>query len=286
MKGFAADWLALREPADHAARSQPGPKALAASFASRVRARASGAPRILDLAGGAGSNLRFLAPLIGGAQHWTVWDHDPALLDRIPDTCGSWAAQRGWQVDMVDKQLVVTGADLSLTICAVARDLRKNLDFRRHDGIACAALLDLVSLRWCEDLVQALIEAEWPPLLCSLVADGVWRWAPAVAADNDVGALFAADMLRDKGFGAALGYGAVSAAKDLFSGNGLTVELAPSPWELRPGDQRLQEAMLEFCEEAIGRGGNSLYNEWLTTRRDLIGVQKLSVGHCELLASR
>ena len=63
---FAADWLALREPFDHAARSV----ALARRLADRLPAR----PRLLDLGGGTGSLFRFLAPIIGRGQDWILLD--------------------------------------------------------------------------------------------------------------------------------------------------------------------------------------------------------------------
>ena len=49
MSGFASDWLALREPYDHAARAQPLLAALAAWAAPRGRLA------IVDLGSGTGS---------------------------------------------------------------------------------------------------------------------------------------------------------------------------------------------------------------------------------------
>ena len=65
-KHFDADWLALREPFDHAARSV----ALARRLADRIPRR----PRLLDLGAGTGSLFRFLAPIIGRGQDWIVID--------------------------------------------------------------------------------------------------------------------------------------------------------------------------------------------------------------------
>ncbi|MGD8498218.1 MAG: class I SAM-dependent methyltransferase, partial [Chromatiales bacterium] len=59
MSGFSPDWLALREPLDARARS--------AALVDRLRAQAPRGPRrILDLGSGTGSNLRYLAPRLGG----------------------------------------------------------------------------------------------------------------------------------------------------------------------------------------------------------------------------
>jgi hypothetical protein len=66
------EWLALREPADAAARSTE----LAEILARRVTA-----PLVIhDLGGGTGSMGRWLAPRLPGPQHWVVHDRDPDLL--------------------------------------------------------------------------------------------------------------------------------------------------------------------------------------------------------------
>ena len=78
------DWLALREPADAAARD-PELAALAARPARRPGARWS----IRDLGCGTGSLGRWLAPQLPGPQHWILHDRDTALLARaeagLPD---------------------------------------------------------------------------------------------------------------------------------------------------------------------------------------------------------
>ena len=65
-----ADWLALREPADAAARS--------AELADRLTLR----PPLLvhDLGSGTGSMARWLAPRLPTPQHWVLHDRDAALL--------------------------------------------------------------------------------------------------------------------------------------------------------------------------------------------------------------
>jgi hypothetical protein len=76
MTGFAADWLALREPVDRCARSAP---VLAATrlWADR-RATPGCALRVVDLGAGTGGNLRCLAPYLSAPQAWTLVDDDPA----------------------------------------------------------------------------------------------------------------------------------------------------------------------------------------------------------------
>src|SRR5947209_2715209 len=71
----SSTWLALREPADAAARSP--------ELAERLERRLSSAGRrvIHDLGGGTGSMGRWLAPRLPGPQHWVVHDRDADLLE-------------------------------------------------------------------------------------------------------------------------------------------------------------------------------------------------------------
>ena len=69
------EWLALREPADAAARSPE----LAERLARRLPA--AGPLLIHDLGGGSGAMRRWLAPRLAGPQHWVVHDRDERLLE-------------------------------------------------------------------------------------------------------------------------------------------------------------------------------------------------------------
>src|SRR5688572_24820143 len=71
---FSAEWLALREPADTAARSAVLAREVASSFDRHTPVRA------LDLAAGTGANARYLADHFGSRQDWLLVDHDPQLL--------------------------------------------------------------------------------------------------------------------------------------------------------------------------------------------------------------
>ena len=72
-----ADWLALREPADAAARST--------ELVDELRADSCpGRPlRIHDLGCGTGSMARWLAPRLPGPQRWVLHDRDAELLARV-----------------------------------------------------------------------------------------------------------------------------------------------------------------------------------------------------------
>src|SRR5580765_2302390 len=75
-----ADWLALREPADAAARSV----SLTREVAAALGIPSGGALRILDLCSGTGSNVRYLAPRLLTPQDWLLVDRDAELLARAP----------------------------------------------------------------------------------------------------------------------------------------------------------------------------------------------------------
>src|SRR5579859_6958144 len=68
-------WLALREPADAAARAR--------DLVERLSRQppAGGRWVIHDLGCGTGAMGRWLAPLLPGAQHWVVHDRDGELLE-------------------------------------------------------------------------------------------------------------------------------------------------------------------------------------------------------------
>jgi len=113
---FDPAWLDMREPADHAARSQ----GLLRAFAEMMPKAA----RILDLGSGTGSTMRAVSPLLPGAS-WTLTDHDPALL--------ALARERAPDVETVQIDLATDLAGL------LARDA---------DAITASALIDLVSADW------------------------------------------------------------------------------------------------------------------------------------------
>ena len=114
-EGFAADWLALREPFDHAARSV----ALARRLADRLPER----PRLVDLGGGTGSMFRFLAPIIGRGQDWILVDADDALLEDAFGRTAAWARRQGFAATAEGDELSVSTPHGLWRMRAVARDL-------------------------------------------------------------------------------------------------------------------------------------------------------------------
>ena len=219
---FAADWLSLREPADHAARSE----ALFTTLRQHLDRRASGgrALRIVDLGAGSGSNLRWLSPRLPQAQHWTLVDRDAALLKR--------ARAQGLQPDhqpRIDLETVEADlADSTLPWIAEA------------DLVTAAAFFDLVSERWIERLSRACAEAGAAALFV-LSVDGRWQLFDSsnrqITDEDDfyVQRLFNQHQRRDKGLGAALGPDATAVLTSSLASQGLDVTTQPSDWDLPAG---------------------------------------------------
>ena len=269
MSGFSADWLALREPVDMAARNP--------ELTVRLRdwRRGRGPLTVLDLASGTGANLRFLAPLLGGEQHWRLVDHDPVLLARGEEQCVAWAAERemnlalDWQrVDLVDDW--------------------ERLDFRGAHLVTASALLDLVSADWLERLAQRCQDAR-AAVFVAMSYDGSIAWEPALAGDERVRERVNRHQRTDKGFGPALGPDAVATLAMLLRNLGYEVIVRPSPWRLGPEQRAMQTALLEGWVNAarqIAPEAEDEWADWQARRRRWIegGASRLRVGHGDLFA--
>lgn len=254
---FDADWLALREPADTAARS--------IVLARRLRAMTppDGNWRIIDLGAGTGANRRWLKPRLGGRQHWTLADNDPRLL----------------------RHAVGPG------LRRIELDLSEGLDplnFRRADLITASALLDLVSEAWLQRLIARCRESG-AALLFALSYDGHIAWNPADGDDDLVRHLVNRHQRGDKGFGASLGPAAGTVAAKLLRDGGYRVRVAPSSWRLGAGQSLLQMALLDgwltAAMETAPDQAKAL-KAWAVRRRQHIatGESHLVVGHVDVLA--
>src|SRR6266852_7588068 len=72
---FSAQWLALREHYDQAARNGAVLDAVAATFAG------ASAATVTDLGCGTGATMRAIAPCLPARQSWRLVDNDNVLLD-------------------------------------------------------------------------------------------------------------------------------------------------------------------------------------------------------------
>lgn len=253
VSGFRAEWLELREPCDHAARSMP----LADAFAEAL----GPAPRLIDLGCGTGNNLRYLAPRLPAGQRWLLVDHDPELLQK-----GRAALER-------------TQIDVRFRALNLARELP---DLGDCTGITASALLDLASAAWLERL------ARWcrgRPVLMALTFDGRLAWQPAADEDECVRQRFLAHQRTDKGFGPALGADAAGHFAGRLEAQGQRVTMARSDWRLDPVDTPLLAATLDGIIAAVAEM-DAGPEAWTSLRRRQLAARELhlNVGHVDLLA--
>ncbi|MFH6785209.1 methyltransferase domain-containing protein [Methylobacterium sp. MA0201] len=280
MTGFSPDWLALREPADHAARD-PG---LVAALGRALRDRASEDPvRVVDLGCGAGSNLRALAAHLGPAQAWTLVDHDPALLAAARARLAAWAERVAEDGDGL--VLHRGGARIAVRFRALdlAADPAAAFD-ERPDLVTAAALFDLASEGWIAAAAGAVAGCG-AVFYTALTYDGQESWTPAHPADAAIHAAFQAHQAGDKGFGPAAGPGATAILAEAFQHYGYAVETAASPWRLGLGEAVLLRELAEGTARAAAETGRVAIAEaeaWGALRQ-APGTGAV-IGHRDLLA--
>jgi len=205
VSGFDPEWLALREPYDHAARDPELPARFAASLGD--------APTIVDLGCGTGSNLRYLAPRLGREQSWICVDHDQLLLRAAIDRIRAWATAPGWSLAPAPGGIGVAAPDFSIRVRLCAHDLARGPppDLPAGASVSASALLDLASAAWLDAFAGRCRQR---PLLLALSFDGRLEFSPADEDDEEVRRRFLRHQRTDKGFGPALGPDAVAFLAD------------------------------------------------------------------------
>ena len=278
-ESFDADWLALREPFDAAARSL----SLAETLIAHLPAR----PRLLDLGCGTGSLFRWLAPMIAGPQVWFLADQDPALLDAAYARSAEWAEARGWTVTFPQRAMLVHAPGGAWRIEALAVDLAdpESLPLEDADAVLCSALLDLVSAEWVESLA-ALLDT---PFLACMSVDGRDRFLPAHRADPILRAAFRRDQLRDKGLGRALGPAAPARMLAALAENGFRTRSAPSDWRIpATALAMLRETIAGRAEAArsASPARTGAIDLWAASRlRQALAMRlAIRIGHRDILA--
>lgn len=276
MSGFSPDWLALREPADHAARNPQLLSAVGGYFAARQSLT------IVDLGSGAGSNLRGSYSALPTHQHWTLVDHDERLLAVARERLSAWADAAHEQ----GEELVLTKGEKIITVDTRQADLDKDLEWVlgwQPDLVTAAALLDLASKRWLERFAAAL-SSQRLPLYTVLTYDGRETWQPEHAADARMLAAFHHHQHSDKGFGPAAGPDATEIAAEAFRKAGFAVSIGESPWQLAESQRELMLALAQGSAGAVGETGHvepGAIAEWLAARQD---AASCLIGHLDLWA--
>jgi hypothetical protein len=251
---FDARWLALREPADHAARD-PGLLGEAAQWLAGAEA-----PVAVDLGAGTGSTLRAFRGRAAGVR-WRLVDNDARLLAE--------AARR-------HPEAVTVEADLDDVDALPLDDARL---------LTASALFDLVPDVWLARLADRLSRAR-VALYAALSYDGEMGWAPPDPRDGGILAAFNAHQRCDKGLGPALGPAAGARIAEVMAACGFVVRTASSPWRLGPDQAELQAALAADVAAAALEAGAHRAPEWAQARRAAAtaGASSCTVGHLDVLA--
>jgi len=220
MSGFSAEWLALREPADAAARAPRVTQAIADATCGRTPLR------VADLGCGTGSNMRYLASRLPQPQAWRLLDHDAALL----------ATAR----TLVPQAVETRVADL--------RDLEPSA-FEGCDLVTASALLDLVSEAWVRRFASLCRDAG-AVVLVVLNYDGRTECTPADADDDVVRELVNTHQRSDKGFGPALGPDSGPRTAQALADAGYRVVVEKSDWVVGPDQADLQRQLIAGWADA------------------------------------
>lgn len=246
---FTADWLALREPADRAARD--------GALLRRAAQAAGPAPVILDLGCGTGATVRAMAPHLPAGTRWRLVDNDPALLALAAKSAGP------------DAQ----------TLCLDLGD-PDTLPLEGVTLVTASALLDLMPRDW----VTALARRLSVPFYAALSYDGQMAWDPADPLDARVTQAFNLHQLGDKGLGPALGPDSVTASLTIFHEAGFDVARADSPWRLGPDTAALHATLIDGIATAAAETGLLEAPEWGRMRRDHVARTPCCIGHGDILA--
>jgi len=263
MSRFAAEWLALRERYDLAARNPNVLDAVTASLKSAASVH------VVDLACGSGSTLRALHPHLPARQHWDLVDNDPQLL--------VLARNRNLDKDVI---LNTIPLDLSRSFEAALGD--------SIDLITVSALLDLVSETWLHQFSRA-VAARALPLYAALTYDGSTDLSPVDPLDTAIVSAVNAHHRTDKGFGPALGPSAAGSAIARFESLGYSLVSGESDWVIGPENREMQKVLLEGWATAAREMGTLSGGEiagWLTRRKAALGqgLSSMRVGHVDFFA--
>jgi SAM-dependent methyltransferase len=203
-------WLALREPADAAARSRELAEHLRRVLPS------TGRNVIHDLGCGTGAMGRWLAPRLPGAQHWILHDRDADLLELATAEAPGPAAD---------------GATVTLEAKRSEIERLAPDDLADATLITASALLDTLTAEELAALVTVCASARCPMLLTLSVVGRV-DLMPPDPLDRRVAVAFDAHQRRTTERGRLLGPDAVARAVEELGRLGTEVFVRPSPWRL------------------------------------------------------
>ena len=281
--GFSADWLALREGADHRSRSGDLLARVAQVLADKD------ITRVIDLGSGTGSNLRATAPSLGDTQEWTLVDYDPALLEEAARALTGWADE----AKAIGDQLVLIKGIKTIGVTFRIADLNTELEQvlgSKADLVTASALFDLISEPWMRRFVRAM-KSGGAHFYTVLTYNGEDAFTPNHPMDGAMVEAFKTHQKRDKGFGPAEGPNAAATLARILREEGYGVEIADTPWVLEPADSRLTSELLKGVHGAVSETGlvsSKDRDHWLATRLEQASTRNASMktGHTDILAIR
>jgi len=281
-----ARWLRLREPADHAARSDALTRLLEKAL------QPSAIVHALDLATGTGSNVRYLADRLPVRQCWLAVDRDRALLDELPSRSAVWAEGRECDVRREAAGCSIRRGRVESLVETRQVDLGEPSHLQMFEGrhlVTASALLDLVSAEWLQALATAC-RAAGACALFALTYDGRSSCSPPEPEDDLVRELLNRHQVTDKGLGGpAAGPEATIIAGRCFREEGYLVRHEPSDWMLGFEHRDLQRELIEGWARAASEMAPHLgpvIAGWGARRLEHVvaGRSRITVGHQDLAA--
>jgi hypothetical protein len=261
-----SDWLALREPADAAARSS--------ELVELVRPHLPTEAMVVhDLGCGTGSMARWLAPRLSGPQRWVLHDRDGELLEHAATASP-----------------VLAGDGVAVTLETRLDDISRlgPTDLAGASLVTASALLDMFT----EDELQRFVTGcagAGCPVLVTLSVVGRVELAPAHPLDRTVMDAFNAHQQRRTSGGQLLGPRAEEVAAAAFQRRGFEVIQRPSPWRLGTEHSDLAAAWLTGWVDAACEQAPELTEAVIPYAQDRLaevaaGAVSITVHHVDLLA--
>ena len=266
MSGFSAEWLALREPADHASINHQLRSAVVRHFSS------ADSIAVIDLGSGTGSDFRSVAPDLARPQTWTLVDINPELLDVAAKRCAKITERSSFPVS------------LKCHVGDLAR-LTLNELFDGANMITASALFDLVSVPEIERIVEA-VTATGAVFYTTLTYDGIAAWLPEHHLNHNMRDAFNHHQKTDKGFGPAAGPDAAKVIMAAFQNRGYSLMLGASPWILDRSQAKLRNQTDRGWAAAVNETGlvsKRDIEDWLQARETARNGVSI-IGHTDLLA--
>ncbi len=289
MDSALAPWLALREAVDAASRSTSLTRAVAEAISTKNPLR------VLDLATGTGSNLRYLMDRLPGDQRWLVVDQSSTLLEELLERTASWGTGRGYRFTREAMGCTITSDRQHCRVETLPLDLGR-LDtvdageiFAGRHLVTASALLDLVSEQWLRS-VAARCREVGAAALFTITYSGRSSCTPMEPEDGMILDLFNRHQRTDKGLGGpAAGPDATAYGVRCFEEVGYQVGIESSDWTLRSDQAELQRQLITGWATAateVAPGEASAIERWRARRIKHVdvGISHVVVGHYDLAA--